>query len=256
MVAYYVIEASAVLIPNVCMPARCSIQASIETTYLISGNCCKCLTLALAQCKIMKKLLLLAFICPLVTKAQNNQPRFENDTLYTSGGYKMYKGQTIRLGSGTSAAGYFTFIKFHPSLVKTNTYTLQNSSLLISKLKAFKYLSADNNSIRIKGTLNYKDGKQEETDIVVNFERATEDFEGQTSELIVEEQFKRKPGQTTVKSETKQPVVVEQKKQTAPDDVRKLLVADEIKKLFDLYKSGALTKEEYEAQKKKLLDRQ
>ena len=36
----------------------------------------------------------------------------------------------------------------------------------------------------------------------------------------------------------------------------KLLVADEIKKLFDLYKAGALTKEEYEAQKKKLLAKQ
>ncbi|MFM6926297.1 MAG: SHOCT domain-containing protein [Ferruginibacter sp.] len=34
------------------------------------------------------------------------------------------------------------------------------------------------------------------------------------------------------------------------------MVADEIKKLSDLYKAGALSKEEYEAQKKKLLDRQ
>ena len=39
-------------------------------------------------------------------------------------------------------------------------------------------------------------------------------------------------------------------------DIKKLMVADEIKKLFDLYKAGALTKEEYEAQKKKLLERQ
>jgi hypothetical protein len=114
----------------------------------------------------------------------------------------------------------------------------------------------DNNSIRITGTLTYKDGKREETDVVVNFERATEDYDGQPSELVVPEQFKRKPGQTVVKTETKQPVAIEPKKQTAPDDLRKLLVADEIKKLFDLYKSGALTKEEYEAQKKKLLDRQ
>ena len=39
------------------------------------------------------------------------------------------------------------------------------------------------------------------------------------------------------------------------DELKKLMVADEIKKLFDLYKAGALTKEEYEAQKKKLLER-
>ena len=49
---------------------------------------------------------------------------------------------------------------------------------------------------------------------------------------------------------------METKKQTVPDDLRKIMVADEIKKLFDLYKAGALTNEEYEAQKKKLLERQ
>ena len=41
-----------------------------------------------------------------------------------------------------------------------------------------------------------------------------------------------------------------------PDEIKKLMVADEIKKLFDLYKAGALTREEYEAQKKKLLEKQ
>ena len=49
---------------------------------------------------------------------------------------------------------------------------------------------------------------------------------------------------------------MKQKKQSTQTDIKNLLIADEIKKLFDLYKAGALTKEEYEAQKKKLLDRQ
>jgi len=204
----------------------------------------------------MKKLLFVFLFSPFISTAQTNQPRFENDTLTTSGGYKIYKGQTLRLTTGTSAAGYFTFIKFHQSLAKNNTYTLQNSSIHVKNLKAYKYSSPDNNSIRITGTLTYKDGKQEETDILINFEKATEDYDGQPSELNVAEQFKRKPGQTVVKAQTKQPVAVEPQKQNAPDDLRKLLVADEIKKLFDLYKAGALTKEEYEAQKKKLLERQ
>jgi hypothetical protein len=208
------------------------------------------------QNQIMKKLLFVLLINPLISTAQNNLPRFENDTLYTSGGYKIYKGQMLQLATGTSAAGYFTFIKFHPGQGKNNTYSLQNSSILVSKIKGYKYSGPDNNSIRISGTLTYKDGKQEETDIVMNFERATEDYDGQPSELNIPEPFKRKPVQKTVKTETKQPVNVEPKKQTAPDDLRKIMVADEIKKLFDLYKAGALTKEEYEAQKKKLLDRQ
>jgi hypothetical protein len=204
----------------------------------------------------MKKLLFTLLICPLFSTAQTYLPWFQNDTLTTTGGYKIYKGQTLQFATGTSAAGYFNFIKFHQSMAKNNTYTLQNGSMLVKSLKAYKYSSADNNSIRIAGTVTYKDGKKEEADILLNFEKATEDYDGQPSELNIPEQFKRKPGQTTVKSETKQPVTIEPKKQTAPDDLRKLLVADEIKKLFDLYKAGALTKEEYEAQKKKLLERQ
>jgi hypothetical protein len=205
----------------------------------------------------MKKLLFVLLINPLIATAQNNLPRFENDTLYTSGGYKIYKGQTLQLTTGTSAAGYFSFIKFHPGLAKNNTYSLQNSNILVSKVKAYKYSGPDNNSIRITGKLTYKDGKQEETDIVMNFERATEDYNGLPAELNVPEALKVKRTQNTATTETiKQPATVEIKKQAAPDDIKKLLIADEIKKLFDLYKAGALTKEEYEAQKKKLLDRQ
>ena len=204
----------------------------------------------------MKQLIFTLLFFPFLSNAQTNQPGFENDTLTTSGGYKIYKGQTLRLTTGTSAAGYFSFIKFHQSLGKNNTYTLQGSSILVKNLKAYKYSGVDNNSIRITGTLTFKDGKQEETDIFLNFERATEDYDGQPSELNVPEQFKRKPGYAVAKAEIKQPGKVDLKKQTAPDDLRKLLVADEIKKLFDLYERDALTKEEYEAQKKKLLERQ
>ena len=90
----------------------------------------------------------------------------------------------------------------------------------------------------------------------MNFERATQDYDGQPAELNIPEALKRKPTETVREEIKKQPVAVETKKQTAPDDLRKLLVADEIKKLFDLYNAGALTKEEYETQKKKLLERQ
>lgn len=204
----------------------------------------------------MNKLLFVFLLSPFLSTAQANLPRFENDTLTTSGGYKIYKGQILQFATGTSAAGYFSFVKFHQSMAKNNTYTLQNSSMLVKNLKAYKYSGPDNNSIRIAGTITYKDGKKEEGDVLLNFEKASENYDGQASELNIPEEFKRKPGQVTVKTESKQTAAVEPQKQTAPDDLRKILVADEIKKLFDLFKAGALTKEEYEAQKKKLLERQ
>ncbi|MBK6379999.1 MAG: SHOCT domain-containing protein [Chitinophagaceae bacterium] len=146
-----------------------------------------------------------------------------------------------------------SFIKAWP---KTILILYKTAACWLKNLKAYKYSGADNNSIRITGTITYKDGKKEEADILVNFERATQDYDGQPSELNIPEQLKAKPNQPTVKAQTKQPAAVEPQKQSAPDDLRKILVADEIKKLFDLYKAGALTKEEYEAQKKKLLERQ
>lgn len=195
----------------------------------------------------MKKLLLILLLCPFLLTAQKTMPRFENDTVFTSIGYKIYKGQMLHLASGTSEAGYFRFIKFHSSMARNDSYILQNSTIVVNKLKGFKNAEQDNSNIRVLGTVTFKDGKQAEIDILMNFEKAIESFEGQAAELTVPEEFINKHVET---------VTEEIKKQITPGEIKKILVADEIKKLFDLFKQGALTKDEYEAQKKKLLERQ
>ena len=198
----------------------------------------------------MKKLLFILLLSPLIQMAQ---PRFEKDTLYTSGGYKIYNGRVLQLANGSSSAGYFRFIKFHTNMNRTDTYILQNSTILVNKLRNFKNSGTYNYSIRIAGTANYKDGSKAEVDIIMDFERAIQSPDGLPNELIVPEEFKKaQPQMVTI--ETKKQTVPD--KQPVPDELKKLLVADEIKKLFDLYKAGALTKEEYDAQKKKLLDKQ
>lgn len=211
----------------------------------------------------MKKLFLALLLCPLAIVAQRTQPRFENDTLYTSSGYTIFKGKLLQLGNGTSEAGYFRFIKFHQSMGRSDSYSLQNSTIQVTKVKGYRYSSPDNNQVRISGMVTYKDGKKAEAEVVMNFERATEDYDGLPSELLVPAELKIRrtvtekaelKKQPAVEETKKQPVTGEAKKQPVPDELKKLLVADEIKKLFDLYKAGALTKEEYEAQKKKLLE--
>jgi hypothetical protein len=204
----------------------------------------------------MKRLLFTLLLCPLLSAAQNNLPRFEKDTLTTSGGYQIYKGQVLQLASGTSAAGYFKYIKFHPSLAKNNTYSLQNSRLLVNRLRNYKNAGGDDISIRIQGTVTYADGKKEETDIIMEFEKAITAMGGKPAELTVPEAFKTSLPQAVITETKKQPAAAETKKEKAAGNINNLLVADEIKKLFDLYQAGALTKEEFEKQKKKLLDRQ
>ena len=145
---------------------------------------------------MMKKLLFILLLCPLLSMAQKLLPRFENDTLYTSSGYTIYKGQILHLANGTSAAGYFKFIKFHYSMGKNNTYTLQNSTILVNKLKNYKSSGADDNSIRILGSVTYTDGKKEEADIILNFDKAIENINGQPAELTVPETFKTRRTET------------------------------------------------------------
>ena len=210
----------------------------------------------------MKKILFPLLLFPLLSSAQETQPRFENDTLYTTSGYKIYEGQVLQLAKGTSAAGYFRFIKFHTNMARTDTYTLQDGSILVKKLKNYKNSGSDKLSIRIEGTVTYKNGSKAETDIIMEFEKATQSPDRLPNELTVPEEFLVKQTITENTAPVKQEVkrqtepVAESKRQDSPADLKKIMVADEIKKLFDLYKSGALTKEEYEAQKKKLLERQ
>ena len=194
----------------------------------------------------MKKIIYILLLYPLLSTAQKTQSRFENDTLYTSTGYKIYKGQILHLANGTSEAGYFRYVKFHSSMVRTDTYILQNGTILVNKVKSQKNSELDNN-IRIFGTASLTDGRQLAVDIILNFENAITNTSGQTPELTVPEAFKNQLPESKP---------VEIKIQDTPGDIKKLLVADEIKKLFDLYKQGALTKDEYESQKKKLLERQ
>jgi len=130
---------------------------------------------------------------------------------------------------------------------RTDSYSLQNGTIAVSKLKNFKSSLPDNYSIRISGTATFNNGKTGEVDIVLDFEKAI-----MAGELSVPAAFKTKPTEPKVTPIT----AAEIKNQYTPDELKKILVADEIKKLFDLYKQGALTKDEYEAQKKKLLDRQ
>ncbi len=190
---------------------------------------------------------------PFFAKAQN-LPRLENDTLYTTSGFNMYNGRVLQLATGTSAAGYFRFIKF--KAFRTDTYNLQNSSLQVSKLKGLKSSGDDGYSIRITGTATHLDGKQEEVELVVNFDKAIESPDRLPDEILVPAEFKNQRKEIVAEEPKQKTKPVENVKQKTPDDIKNLLIADEIKKLFDLYKAGALTKDEYETQKKKLLDRQ
>ncbi|MBK8520573.1 MAG: SHOCT domain-containing protein [Ferruginibacter sp.] len=187
----------------------------------------------------MMKLLFAMLVCPLFAFAQNDLPRFENDTLYTSSGYKIFKGQTLQFGKGTGKNGTFRFIIIENGVTSNS---LKNASIVVKELKNFKVASyVDEYSlpkipvyyfvygifyIEITGTINYKDGSKGYIDIQMAFDKAIENSMELPSELIVPYEFRKN---------------------------NNISASEEIKKSYILYKNGAITKEEYEAYKRKLL---
>ena len=175
------------------------------------------------------KLFFLLLLIPISSIGQTDLPKFENDTLYTTSGFKMYKGQTLHLGNGTDKNGCFRFIKFNLRLGQFNTSVLQNTSLVIKKLKGYTITGLGNRYIGIIGTVSYKDGSKGGIDITMNFDKAIQNFPALPSELIIPDEFKSKPKD-------------------------KDSISEEIQKLYKLYQDSILTKEEFESQKKKLLE--
>jgi hypothetical protein len=174
----------------------------------------------------MKIFFCILLLCPLISIAQKELPRFENDTLYTSSGYKIYKGQVLRLAVGTVDKVKFRFIKFHNGLHLNDT-KFHNIDILVKKVSDYKVTDLGNHYIRVISTMTYKDGSKDKLDIDINFDRAIEGFTGLPAELIVPEEFRnKKPSR----------------------------ISDEIERLFKLYTDGALTKEEFEALKKKIIE--
>lgn len=176
--------------------------------------------------------------------SQNNDsalPKFVNDTLFTASGYKIAVGQEINIGTGSTPDGDFKFIRRNSTGFGTMMATTDNNAYNKSQLslprnmdghkgKVVKIVARGNNKIGItyQPLITFGSGRYE-----IDVDNAIA-----SGEIIVPDEFKPKPKNAAT--------VVEMKQQ--------LSVADELTKLKKLYDDGILTKEEYDAQKKKLLD--
>ncbi len=171
----------------------------------------------------MKKIIFILLLSPVIIIAQK-LPRFETDTLYTSGGYKIYKGQTLTFAEGSGKNGNFRYAK-----IKGNDAPgiLANKSVVVEDVSDFKISGLGNAFIRIHGELIKNNGERKQIIFYLAFDKAIEGVQGMAPELIVSEEFKNKSQKST---------------------------ADEIAKLYKLYQDGVISKEEFEMQKKKLLE--
>jgi hypothetical protein len=175
----------------------------------------------------MKKTVYLLLLIPSLCFSQIKAPKFEHDTLYSTCGYNLYKGQQVHILNG-SAKKKFRFLRS----IDYSGY-LNDLRLTITDIKNYSVSSLGNGYITFVGSVTFKDGSKGRIKLKMNFERAMRPFADFPSEIEVPEQYRAALGEASS---------------------GKTSVADEIRKLKELLDEGAITREEFDTQKKKLLN--
>jgi len=188
----------------------------------------------------MRKLVVALLFTPALSFAQDTFPKLNGDTLYTSTGFKVVEGEKVKIGVGSTSDGDFKFIRrsstsmfaYHST---TGYQGLANAANALPRNQAgleYKIVRIDKRGTKKTGFVYYPIINIGMTRYEIDIENAIT-----SGELNVPEEFKPKKESTAV--------VVQQE----------VSVADELVKMKKLYDDGVLTKEEYEAQKKKLLEK-
>jgi hypothetical protein len=203
----------------------------------------------------MKKILLLVILAmPAIVYSQDKkqlQDSIKNDSYGTNIGWRIKKGDTLRLGIGSMPNHMYAFIYRSPVNAMKVLAAFGNSSTGVHETSDDSYnkvyLRSDQakqtivKSVFVNGTkrggytVMARVGVGDMANYWIELDNAI-----QSSEILA-------PGQLALKQKNNniaQPLQV----------VSTLSVADELKKLKALLDDGTLSKEEYDAQKKKLLN--
>lgn len=171
----------------------------------------------------MKKIILLLAIC----FANYRLHAGDLDSIVCSNGWVIKVGQNITIGNGTMADKSFAHIATAPNLLSTLPMHLGSAyaglNLTVKRIVTIKLKGAKKVELVVGGgnVVNYR----------VQIEQAIE-----SGEILPPIEYRKKV----------EPTVIIQNNTS---------VADELVKLKKLYDDGLLSKEEFEAQKKKLLEK-
>lgn len=168
----------------------------------------------------MKHLIITAVIAIVVC---NLYAQKRINSIETRAGWVIHEGDSIRLGKGSNTDGTFRYVS-GPEFLKGITYTDKEGKQTHPETgidKRYNYSGYVVYRIFNDGTLHTRKGAR----LVINIEPAI------------------KAGELLQKREKETTIMINQGS-----------AADELAKLKKLYDDGVLTKDEYEAQKKKILN--
>lgn len=117
---------------------------------------------------------LIVFLIPFICLSQKQAPRFENDTVYTLCGYKIYVGSVLQFGRGSGDGGHFRFVKVYSS----DHHILTNQKVLVKKIKGMNMSDIGNVYVHIIGDVLYRDGTTDRVNFALNFDKATDSYYG------------------------------------------------------------------------------
>lgn len=135
------------------------------------------------------KLLFALLLCPFLSAAQSNACKFENDTLYTSSGYKIYKGSIIEFNQGTERYGRFKYVSVKNGILSTS---LINCSVTVKEFRKYWVSTLHNGYIVFDGYLKRNNGISEYIVLQMAFDRAIENSPVIPSEIKVPGEFRNK----------------------------------------------------------------
>lgn len=183
----------------------------------------------------MKRLLVTFILLIFGFSYSQNVPQFENDTLTTSTGFKVYEGLDLKIGTGSMNDGDFKFIRTNASSLfnyssttgyqglanQANSFRRSNSGLTFKVKKIMQRGNKRNGFVYYakigSGLINYE----------IDLENAIK-----SGELIVPEEFLPKEKIQNLNTETKY---------------------DRLKKIKELKDSGVLSEDEFQKEKDKIM---
>lgn len=115
-----------------------------------------------------------------------SQTKYENDTLYTESGYKIYKGETLTFNAGSRSDGVYRFVKIWRLFVMHRLYSCE-----ILDMGKLETTSLDNVYINLYVNMLLKDSSHVKVSIRLNFDKAINSKDGLPSELKVPDEFKQ-----------------------------------------------------------------
>jgi hypothetical protein len=183
----------------------------------------------------MKKALLIFTLLFFGICYSQTTPKFENDTLTTSTGFKVYEGLDLKIGTGSMNDGDFKFIRTNASWM-FNYYSTTGYQGLANQANSFKR-SNSGLTFKVKKIMtrgNKKNGFIYYAKIgsgMINYEVDLENAI-KSGEIIVPDEFLPKEKSQNQNSETKY---------------------DKLKKIKELKDSEVLSEEEFQKEKEKIM---